>query len=77
MIDPVEFGEMKGRVAAMEAAILDIRTQQKLADQKLDMVLDKLSEAKGGWRVLMLLGGAAATLGGAITWVTQNVHLKP
>lgn len=61
----------------MEAAILDIRTQQKLADQKLDMVLAKLSEARGGWRLMMALGGAAATFGGAITWVLQNVHLKP
>jgi hypothetical protein len=41
-------------------------------------VLDKLSEAKGGWRLLMGLGGAAATLGGIITWfATHTVTVGP
>ena len=28
-----------------------------------------LSEAKGGWRMLMLVGGAGGAVGGFITWL--------
>jgi prefoldin subunit 5 len=31
-----------------------------------------LAEAKGGWRVLMMLGGAGGVLGSAITTVIHN-----
>ena len=39
---------------------------------KMDEVLAKLSEAKGGWRTLMWLGGAAATVGSLITWIVTH-----
>jgi len=78
MIDPVEYGELKGKVAGALDAIVDIRNRQKTADEKLDQVLDKLSEAKGGWKLLMALGGAAATLGGVITWfATHTITVGP
>lgn len=67
MIDPVEYGELRGAVASLTRRVDAI-------DSKLDMVLDKLSEARGGWKLLMLMGGGAATLGGALTWALQ--HLK-
>ena len=72
MIDPIEYGELKGKVAGALDAIVEIRNRQKTTDEKLDMVLDKLSEAKGGWRALMLLGGAGATLGGVLTWLATH-----
>lgn len=31
-----------------------------------------LSEAKGGWRVLMVLGGAGGVLGSAVTYLVQH-----
>ena len=31
-----------------------------------------LSEAKGGWKILMLIGGAGGTVGAFITWVISN-----
>lgn len=49
MIDPVEFGEIKGAVAALQAQVTDFKVRQAQMGQKLDMVLDKLAEAKGGW----------------------------
>ncbi len=72
MIDPVEFGEIKGAVAALQTQMSDLKARQSAMDVKLDLVLDKLSEAKGGWRVMMLLGGAASTLGGVLTWVASH-----
>jgi hypothetical protein len=78
VIDPIEYGELRGKVAGALDAIVEIRNRQKATDEKLDQVLDKLSEAKGGWRLLMGLGGAAATLGGIITWfATHTVTVGP
>lgn len=31
-----------------------------------------LSEAKGGWKVLMLIGGAGGAVGSFITWVVAH-----
>ncbi len=78
MIDPVEFGELKGSVAALRRDADEMARRQTIMDGKLDQVLERLSEAKGGWRALMLLGGAGATLGGAVTWfLTHTVSVGP
>ena len=31
-----------------------------------------LSEAKGGWKILMLIGGAGGTVGAFITWLVSH-----
>ena len=65
-------------IAVLETRLDAIEAKQKVIDEKLDAVLDKLSEARGGWRTLMWLGGAAATLGGVITWfLTHTVTVGP
>jgi hypothetical protein len=33
----------------------------------------QLAEAKGGWRLLMGLGGAAASVGAVVSWVAHEV----
>lgn len=78
MINPREFGLLEGAVAALKGEVAELKNQQARMDEKLDMVLDKLSEAKGGWKLLMALGGAAATLGGVITWfASHSIHIGP
>lgn len=78
MIDPRSFGQLEGAVGTLKTELDSVKVKQAQMDVKLDLVLDKLSEAKGGWRALMLLGGAGATLGGAITWfMTHNISIGP
>lgn len=78
MIDPREFGRLEGAVSALKTELDSVKVKQTQMDVKLDLVLDKLSEAKGGWRALMLLGGAGATLGGIVTWfLTHSVTVGP
>lgn len=78
MIDPREFGRLEGAVAALKSELDSVKVKQTQMDLKLDLVLDKLSEAKGGWRALMLLGGAGATLGGIVTWfATHTFTMTP
>ena len=68
MIDPIEYGGLKNEVAA-------IKLKQSQMDNKLDLVLEKLSEAKGGWRTLMLLGGAGATAGAVVPWLFEHLRI--
>ena len=78
MIDPREFGRLEGAVSALKTELDSVKLKQAQMDVKLDLVLDKLSEAKGGWRMMMLLGGAGATLGGVVTWfATHTLHIAP
>lgn len=72
MIDPREFGRLEGAVAALKTELDSVKLKQAQMDVKLDLVLDKLSEAKGGWRTLMWLGGAAATVGAALSWFASH-----
>lgn len=63
MIDPIEYGELRGQVASLQLQVSEFKNKQAQMDVKLDMVLDRLSEAKGGWKVMMMFGGAAGSLG--------------
>lgn len=66
LIDPVQFGEMKGSIAALQREMNDIKMKQASIDGKLDIVVGQLAHAKGGWKMLMALGGGAGTLGALI-----------
>ncbi len=78
VIDPREFGRLEGAVEALKTDIEGVKLRQATMDEKLDQVLSKLGEARGGWKLLMALGGAAATLGGIITWfATHTITVGP
>lgn len=67
-IDPIEFGRLQAQVETLIAS--DGAKTALLAQLASDMtaVRLQLAEAKGGWRLLMLLGGAGATFGSVLTW---------
>jgi len=67
MIDPREFGRLEQEVKQLASQMTTIQTT-------LSQINETLSEAKGGWRTLMLLGGAGAAIGGAITWAAQHLR---
>lgn len=46
--------------------------RQEQMDAKVDQLLLHISEARGGWRTLMLVGGAASSLGGVVTWIVTH-----
>ena len=49
-----------------------IAAEMKEVRKALSQINTTLSEAKGGWKVLMLIGGAGGTVGAFITWVISN-----
>lgn len=70
----IQLAAMSVEVTYLKVAVSDLRATNAELDRKLDQVLAQLAEARGGWRTLMLIGGAAGTIGSAATWLIS--HLK-
>lgn len=60
--------EIKHIQADMDRMVQDMEAVKK----SLIEINQTLSEARGGWRVLMMLGGAGGVLGSAITYVLHT-----
>jgi hypothetical protein len=55
------------------------RIESDLTEMKEDIKAMRqiLSQAQGGWRMLMVVGGACGSLGAAISWAASHISLKP
>ena len=53
------------RLATLEQQMRDSRDDMAELKQDVKAIRGTLAEARGGWKLLMLLGGAAAALGAA------------
>lgn len=60
--------EIKHLQADMDKMVADMEAIKA----SLNQINQTLSEAKGGWKVLMMLGGAGGVLGSAITQIVQH-----
>lgn len=60
-------------IAQLEVTVASLSTQVAELTRTVNALRDQLTEARGGWRALMLLGGASATLGGAVTFALQHI----
>lgn len=68
-IDPQEFGKLQATVEALERDMAGMRGDIRI-------IRDTITEARGGWRILLLIGGAAATISASVTWAIQHVTIK-
>jgi hypothetical protein len=68
-IDPQEFGRLQATVDALESDMSEMKADVRI-------IRDAITEARGGWKLLLLIGGAAATVGAAVSWVIEHVNLK-
>lgn len=68
----INIARLESTVAYLTASIEKVEANQAAQGEKLDQVLATLSEARGGWRTLMLVGGAASAAGGLISWAVTH-----
>lgn len=68
-----DIGKHEGQIEALEqrmetldADLREMRADMRRIFEKLEAINSTLSEAKGGWKVLMLVGGCSAVVGGVI-----------
>lgn len=71
----VSIAVIQTEVTYLKSGVADLKATNAQQNAKLDNIMSKLDEAKGGWRVLLLLGGAAGSIGAAVTWALS--HWKP
>lgn len=75
-IDPQEFGRLQAQVEQLlksNELLTETVTTMATAIQSMQL---QMAEAKGGWRALVFLGGAAASLGSVATWSLQHLFSR-
>jgi hypothetical protein len=65
-----EVGRMQAEIEALTVAV------DKLTG-KVESIEKTLSEAKGGWRVLMIFGGAGSIIGAGLTKFVEFLSAAP
>jgi hypothetical protein len=75
-IDPRDFGRVEAEVDALKRMLTLQGEQLRQVVDQLHAMNNTLSEARGGWRTLLWIGGASASLGGAVSWALNNLALK-
>jgi len=72
----IEIALLKQAMSHRDKQIEELTESLKTLTGKVDNIAQTLSEAKGGWRILMMVGGAAGLMGGAVHWILNNVTMK-
>lgn len=72
----VQIAVLETKVEAQGREIGELKTMIATLGVKLDGVASTLAEARGGWKLMMLLGGGAATFGSVITWVATHLSTR-
>ncbi len=72
-IDGRAFGLLEGEVKALHAMLREQNKTLAALSQQLDEVTKTLAEARGGWKTLLWLGGAAAAASATVTWAVQHL----
>jgi hypothetical protein len=68
----INIARLEVQVGNLTQGMADLQESNQQLTAKLDQVLLTLSEARGGWKTLMLVGGTASTAGAALAWVIQH-----
>lgn len=72
----VNIGRLEAEVAHLTKTVEELKAGNiKMAATLVD-IQRTLSEARGGWRTLMWVGGAAATAGSLITWFLAHMSWR-
>lgn len=72
----INIGRLQVEVAHLTQSMESLQESNKELTDKLDQVLLALSEARGGWRTLMLVGGAASSVGAFLAWAVTHFFTK-
>jgi hypothetical protein len=86
-IDARAFGQLEGEVKALAQTLetqnltqasqmLAITKTLEAQNVELAAIKTTLSEARGGWKTLVFIGGAAASAATGLTWVLQHITFR-
>ena len=69
----VQIAVLETKVEAQGREIGELKGVIQILVGKIDNMAATLSEARGGWKFMMALGGAGATFGACIGWLAQHL----
>lgn len=67
-IDPRDFGKMESQVGQLVKDMDEMKAN-------VQAMRNLMEQSKGGWRVLVFLGGIAGTVGGIIGWFISHTKV--
>ncbi len=62
-----DLGRAEGRLSALEHNITDIKASLENQGERLGRIESMLSEAKGGWKAMLMVGSIAGAMGALVT----------
>ena len=68
-IDPIAYGRL---IQSVERLSKDVEDMQ----DDIKAIKGLLEQASGGWKTLMWVGGAAASIAAGMSWVLSHMTLK-
>lgn len=74
--DSLQIARLEAQFSFMRATLEKLDERMELMDARMEAMERQLAEARGGWRTLVWLGGAAASLGAGMSWVLSHVRLQ-
>ena len=86
--DSILVARLQEQVSQLRLDVADIKAQalrdtqalrteiQKTSGQN-ELILEKLAEGRGGWRLLVGLGAVATSAAGLATWASLHIHFTP
>ena len=76
-IDPQQFGELKAIVVQVERAVQSLNADMRALNTALKDLTDQLSQARGGWKVLLIVASVGATLASFVNWLLSHISMRP
>jgi hypothetical protein len=69
----IEITRLEVTVAHLSVSFDGLQKSHEQLALKLDQVIETLAQARGGWRTLMVVGGAASAATAALSWIIQHM----
>ena len=62
-----DFGRLEAEVKMLQLQNVEFKVSHQRMNDKLDVLVTAITEAKGGWKMLLAVGSASAIIATAIT----------
>lgn len=70
--------EAQIEIAVLKSQVQGMSVKLDKLEHTLEEVKELLTEARGGWKLMMMLGGGAATFGAVVSWFfTHSITIGP
>jgi len=62
-----DFGRLEAEVKTLQAQNVEFKLSHQRMNDKLDLLVTAITEAKGGWKMLLAIGSASAIIATSMT----------